>query len=310
MTEPKRLTPGGGPVRIRRVLNNSVVMGVDDNGVEVIMLGAGIGFRYSRHDVVDPAHVDRTFLPESIGSTERLAAMVEEISIEAIAAAEEVMQAGRVALGEHITARIFIPLADHIGFALERAASGMAMTYPLRTEVALLYPAELEVGSAALPIIERRTGVRLPAVEAVPIAMHFVNAQLGSDDMHDYTRMTQALAQILEIVREEHGTGISEDSVAVARFVTHLRFLFARGRQRLEVPDPGREGPDPARVVDEAGPSAELLATMRARAPREHASALRIGALLERSFGWVIGDDELLYLSLHVARLTAAARES
>jgi len=266
-------------VHVKQVLNNSVVLGVDDSGVEVILLGPGIGFRSRPGDPVDPAAVQRTFVPEGIGSIERLAAMVEEISIEAVAASEEVMRAGRDRLGPHVTARILIPLADHIGFALRRAGEGMAIEYPLRSELSYLYPAELEFGREALDIVERRTGVRLPAVEAVPIAMHFVNAQFGSTDMRDYVRMTEALQRILQIIGEEYG----------------LRFLFVRSRQRTTAP-----------IRPVGGNPNALLETVRATQPRQYASAVRIAALLEELFAWSVDEEETLYLSLHVARLTAA----
>lgn len=282
-------------MRVKQILNNSVVLGVDDAGVEVILLGPGLGFRSRPGDLVDPAAVQRTFVPEGIGSIERLAAMVEEISIDAVAASEEVMRAGRDRLGPHVTARILIPLADHVGFALRRIQEGLAIEYPLRSELSYLYPAELEFGREALDIIERCTGIRLPAVEAIPIAMHFVNAQFGSEDMRDYARMTEALQRILQIIQEEYGLRFDEESVDVARFVTHLRFLFVRSRQKTTAAARPAEG----------DPNA-LLATMRTTLPRQYASAVRIAALLAELFSWTVDDEETLYLGLHVARLTAA----
>ncbi|NKY09150.1 PRD domain-containing protein [Cellulomonas hominis] len=285
-------------MRVKQVLNNSVVLGIDDAGTEVILLGPGLGFRTSPGDDVDPAAVQRTFVPDGIGSLERLAAMVEEISIDAVAASEEVMRAGRERLGPHVTARVLIPLADHIGFALRRVREGTAMEYPLRSELSYLYPAELAFGREALDIVERRTGVRLPASEAVPIAMHFVNAQFGSDDMREYVRMTEALQRILQIIDDEHGIRFDEGAVDVARFVTHLRFLFVRARQHPKPPAPG--------VPNGSGDTDEVLAAVRASKPRQFASAVRIGALLEELFDWTVDADELLYLTLHVARLTAS----
>jgi beta-glucoside operon transcriptional antiterminator len=295
-------------MRVKQVLNNSVVLGVDDSGTEVILLGPGLGFRTSPGDEVDAAAVQRTFVPDGIGSLERLAAMVEEISIEAVAAAEEVMRAGRDRLGPHVSARVLIPLADHLGFALRRVAEGKGVEYPLRSELSYLYPAELEFGREALDLVERRTGIRLPASEAVPIAMHFVNAQFGSDDMREYVRMTEALQQILQIIDDEYGIRFDEGSVEVARFVTHLRFLFVRARQK---PEPTGPVPVPrevaSRLVEAGGDPDALLDAVRTSKPRQYASAVRIGALLHALFGWSVDQEELLYLSLHVARLTSRA---
>lgn len=289
-------------MRVKQVLNNSVVLGVDDAGTEVILLGPGLGFRATPGAEVDAAAVQRTFVPDGIGSLERLAAMVEEISIDAVAASEEVMRAGRERLGPHVTARVLIPLADHIGFALRRVADGAAMEYPLRSELSYLYPAELAFGREALDIVERRTGVRLPASEAVPIAMHFVNAQYGSDDMREYVRMTEALQRILGIIDDEYGVRFDEASVEVARFITHLRFLFVRARQAQKAPVPVPGSTEPGAPDPDA-----LLEAVRLTKPRQYASAVRIGALLEELFAWEVDQDELLYLSLHVARLTGAA---
>lgn len=283
-------------MRVQQVLNNSVVLGVDDNGVETVLLGPGLGFRTKPGDEIDPATVQRIFVHEDIGSLKRLAAMVEEISIEAVTAAEEVVRLGRQRLGKHVTYRMLIPLADHLGVALQRVQQGQSIEYPLRSELSYLYPNELEFAREAVGLIRARTGIDLPATEAVPIAMHFVNAQFGSQDMRDYVRMTESLQRILGIIEAEYGLSFAEDSVSVARFVTHLRFLFVRARRKEDVPLPKRvAGVEPA----------ALLETVRASSPRQYASAVAIGALLEETFGWNVDDEELLYLSLHVARLTA-----
>ena len=281
-------------MRVKQVFNNSVVLGIDDAGAEFILLGSGLGFRTSPGDVVDPAEVQRTFVPEGIGSVERLAAMVEEISLDAITVSEEVLRAGQERLGPHVTQRVLIPLADHIGFALRRAGDGATIDYPLRSEVAYLYPAEFAFGHEALEIIELRTGVCLPAVEAVPIAMHFVNAQFGSEDMREYVRITAALQRILDLIREDFGLELPADSVDVGRFITHLRFLLVRARSVLAVPGPEVQEPD------------SVLEAVRAAKPRQYAAAARIAALLEADFAWSVDEQETLYLSLHVARLTAA----
>lgn len=291
-------------MRVRKVFNNSVVLGVDDHGTELVLLGRGVGFHASPGDVVDESLVERTFVPEGAESVERLAAMVDEIPLEDITVSEEIVRAGREVLGPHVTHRVLIPLADHISFALRRARDGAAIEYPLRSEVAYLYPAELAFGREALRIIERRIGVRLPEVEAVPIALHFVNAQFGGEDTSGTLVMTEVLQDILGIIRDEHGVELDEQSVDVARFVTHLRFLFVRSRQQQLAAEAGTQPPavrHPAPADSDA-----LLVAVRSAKPREYASAVRVGALLSERFDWEVTEQELLYLSLHVSRLTAA----
>jgi beta-glucoside operon transcriptional antiterminator len=133
--------------------------------------------------------------------------------------------------------------------------------------------------------------VRLPEVEAVPLALHLVNAQFDTSDISTTAQMTQTLHRTLDIIREEYGVEIDEGSVEVARFVTHLRYLFLREQQGRKL----RETP------------AELHAALQSARPREYTSAGRIGTLLADQYGWAISTDEILYLALHVSRLVDAA---
>lgn len=153
-----------------------------------------------------------------------------------------------------------------------------------------LYPAEVAVARAALNLVAQERGIRLPDVEAVPLALHLVNAQFDVD-ISTTARMTQTLASILAIIREEYDIQIDEGSVEFARFVTHLRYLFLREQQ-------GRKLGQTA---------AELHDALRSARPREYTSAGRIGTLLAEQYNWTISTDEVLYLALHVSRLVDAA---
>ncbi|HEY3438140.1 MAG TPA: PRD domain-containing protein [Actinotalea sp.] len=279
-------------MRIKKVFNNSVVLGVDDRGTELVLLGRGLGFQASPGDRIDESLIEKTFVPGGTTTAERLAAFVDEIPLEDIDVCEEIVRAAKVALGPHVTDHVLVPLADHVSFALRRAREGAGeIEYPLRWEVQYLYPAEVAFSREALRIIEARRGIRLPDLEAVPLALHFVNAQFGSSDLSATMRMTEVLTETLAIIRAEYGVDIDEDSVPVARFVTHLRYLFlrqAQGRQFVET-------------------GSDLHDVVRAAKPREWACAGRISTLLAERFGWAVTTEELLYLALHVTRLTAQA---
>ena len=278
-------------MHVLKVFNNNVVLAVDDPGVELVLFGRGLGFKVKPGSTVDPDRVERRFTPGGSASAERIAALVDEIPLAEIELAERMVALARSRLGAHITDRVLLPLADHLSFALRRMENGaVEIEYPLRWEVQYLYPAEVAVARDALDLVERERGVRLPDVEAVPLALHLVNAQFDAD-MTGTAQMTQDLHRILAIIREEYGVEIDEGSMEVARFVTHLRYLFLReqqGRKLTETP-------------------AELHTALRSARPREYTSAGRIGTLLADQYGWAVSLDEILYLALHVSRLVDAA---
>lgn len=280
-------------MRVKKVYNNSVVLGVDDNGAEAVMLGPGLGFSLSPGMDIDPGKVERIFVPGGSTNADRLATFIQEIPLADIEVTEEILRTARDELGTHITDHVLVPLADHISFALQRARDEIAeIDYPLRWEVQQLYPTEVQFSSKALDIIESRTGIKLPAVEAVPLALHFVNAQLGAPDLSTAVRMTNVLSESLALIQEKMGLEVDENSTAVSRLVTHLRYLFLREHK-------GMQRPEENFVLSEA---------VRNALPSEHACAVEIGKLLREKFGQPINSDEILYLTLHIGRLTASLK--
>ena len=279
-------------MKVVKVFNNNVVLSVDERGGEHVLFGRGLGYQVGTGSEVDQSRIERRFVPSGPASAERIAALVDEIPPTDIELTERIVALARARLGPQISDAVLLPLADHLNFALRRAAAGAGeIEYPLRWEVQYLYPAEVQVARAALDLVADERGVRLPDVEAVPLALHLVNAQFDTGDIATTAQMTQTLHRVLAIIREEYGVEIDEGSVEVARFVTHLRYLFLREQQ-------GRKFRET---------QAELHNALRSARPREYTSAGRIGTLLADEYGWSISTDEILYLALHVSRLVDAA---
>lgn len=277
-------------MRVAKVFNNNVVLAVDDLEQDVVLMGRGLGFQVHPGDAVDEARVERRFVAGGATTPERIVALVEEIPVAEIDLTQRIVDEAREQLGTHVSPHVVIPLADHISFALRRARDGLTITYPLQWEVQHLYPREVAFARAALRTIRAETGVELPQLEAVPLALHFVNAQFGAGDLSRTMEMTEVFAAVLGIVRDQHGIELDEESLDVARFVTHLRYLLVR--QQRGVPLPDLQG--------------TLRDTVREQHPRAFASAEVIRDLLEERFGYQVTGDEVLYLALHVARLTGA----
>ncbi len=280
-------------MQVKRVFNNNVVLGLDDAGRDVVILGCGVGFGAHPNDVIDKERIERTFVPHDT-SVERLASFVADIPLSIIEAIENVLPYAREQLGEHITERVLIPLADHVNFAVMRARENAHIEYPLVWEVENLYPAEVRVARYVHQYIEKTIDVSLSPQEIVPLALHFVNAQYGSGDMESVMRMTKALAASFEIIEQDHGISLDEESAAVARFITHMRFLFFRQQTHASTLPIG-DG---------------ITAAVQEAQPREYATARRVAARLGELFQWNVTDEEVLYLALHVTRLTAPLRSN
>ena len=278
-------------MRATRVLNNNAVLVEDDSGGTAVVLGRAIGYGKRPGDTIDPDAVSERFVPDSATSVDRLAAFLSDVPLEIVRVAREAAELATAQLSVRMSQALVLPMADHLAFAIERSREGEELDYPLRWEVAQLYPRELELGRATLHLVRRRLGVDLPEDEAVAIAMHLVNAQFATAGLGRTLEMTTQLSRILGVIELTMGISIDRGGMAATRFVTHLRYLFVRLSSGAQF----------------VGEASGVRAAVQAAHPQSFLCAERIRYLLS------VGDqrptdDEVTYLALHIARLTASHR--
>jgi len=281
-------------MEILRVFNNNVVLARDagGDGREVILTGRGLGFQTKPGQVVDPAKIVRTFVPEDGRDPDNFGAMVAAIPPEHLALAEDAIEAGRAELAIPRSSVLAVTLADHLSFAIKRLHDGIAFEYPLRAEVSHLYPAEFRAAQRILDHVNASLDAPLDDGEAVSIAMHLVTAGFAVGDLSFTYQMTGVFAQLFDVLEQAAGRPIDRDTVNAARFITHLRYFFVRAASGTQLD----EGAD------------KLSSAIRDSYPEAYATALRLQSVLELRLGEPLTDDETTYLTLHVARLTAEDR--
>lgn len=276
-------------MRVLRVFNNNVVLARDGEDREVILTGRGVGFRARPGSPVDPAKVQRTFVPVDGRDPDNLARMLADISPEHVQAVLDAL-AG-IGLGETIARNpaTVVALADHVSYAIERLDAGLTVEYPLRAEVESLYAEEYGQGVALLAKLNAALGLELPGGEAVALALHLINAGFASGDLSYTYRMTAIIQQLFTVIEQTYGRELDRDSVSVGRFVTHLRYLFVRIHRH-------RQLDDQPQAVGSA---------IRDSYPTAMTCSERLAALIELRLGSPLTADEIAYLALHVARVAA-----
>ncbi|MCA0253067.1 MAG: PRD domain-containing protein [Actinobacteria bacterium] len=276
-------------MKILKVFNNNVVLARHPQRGEVVLTGRCLGFQRQPGDLVDSSKVVQTFVPDAQHDVDELQAFLTEIPPEHLALAQEILELAHRELELKLSQPQLIPLADHISFAVKRVRLGIRLESPLRAEVTHLYPAELRVALAGVQLVRERTGVHVPDDEAVPIALHLVNAAaFATDDLSRTFAMTEIFHQVFEVLESAYERSFDTDSINAARFLTHLRYFFVRvdtGRQLSENPT-------------------SFANAIRDSFPEAHQAAQKVSALLELRLNTVITTDEQTYLALHIARLT------
>lgn len=201
------------------------------------------------------------------------------------------MNYAKQALGKKLSDNIYLTLVDHISFAIQRQEKGIVVRNALLWEIKRFYNHEYLIGKEALAIIKRRLEIELPGDEAGFIALHIVNAQLDNGEMQQTMAMPKMIQSILNIVRYQFHTELDENSVNYERFLTHLKYFLQRMYSGVELTDLDKE----------------LLESIRSKYQEEFRCAKKIEAYIESESGQKLTDDELIYLTVHIRRVTAEA---
>ena len=240
----------GNAASIKRVYNNNVLLAELADGSEMVLVGKGIGFNHRPGESVDLDSVDQRFVPD----------------------------------GSYAASHVAGVLGDA---PLERAREGIRVDFPLRWEVAQLYPAEGALGRRVVALITQRLGVQLQDEEWVAFALHFVNQQWTKSDFSKTVSMTETIARVFSLLSVRWDKNIDENALSASRFVTHVRYLFARS----------------AEATSSASIQVDVLSSVRQAYPEAAAAALEVAKLIGGALGREVGQDEVAYLALHTSRL-------
>ena len=274
-------------MEILRVFNNNVVLARDDSGGEVILTGRGLGFQTAAGQAVDQTKVARTFRPDDGRDPDHLAQLLAGIPPEFVQLTSAAMARAGLDLRSASSPTLLVALADHVSFACRRTGLGMRVEYPLLGEVKNLYADEYAAGVRLLSALNETLEPPLPDSEAVALALHLVNAGFSTGDLSYTYTMTGVIQQMVAVIEEAYAVHLDTGSVSVGRFITHLRYLFVRIHQH--------------RQLDEA--HSVVGDAIRAAHPEALQCAERLAAVLELRLDAALTDDEVAYLTLHVARV-------
>lgn len=274
-------------MRVLRVFNNNVVLASTGEGGEVVVTGRGIGFRVKNGDIIDAAKVAKVFYPADGRDPDHLAEMLSFIPAEHIKVIIDAMATAGFSQEQRDKLTLVIALADHVSGAIRRAYDGKKLEYPLKAEVQQLYSEEY--AQAQRLVVAINAGLKTPifAEEAIAFTLHLVNASFTSGDLSYTYKMTGLIEQVIDVISESAAPGTSLDQISIARFITHLRYLFVRISQHKQL----------------TGEPTVVMSAVATSYPEAMICAGRLAELVELRLGEPLTADEISYLALHVARL-------
>ncbi|WP_421000253.1 BglG family transcription antiterminator LicT [Carnobacterium maltaromaticum] len=273
-------------MNIHKILNNNVLIAIDDNGIEQVMMGKGIGFKQNAGDPVDITRADKIFHLENNGLKQHFNSLIDEVPYLILKVTEEFIDISKQRLKQKLNESLHVSLVDHIYHALKRHENEQTISNSLVWEINRLYPAEFGLAKEFLTMIQTEIAIELPIDEAGFIAMHLINAELN-EEMNATVASTKEVAAILKIVKYHLGVEFDEESLNFYRFLTHLRFFVQRVSKNhlLENEDP------------------ELYLMMKKKYPQAYTCTTKIAKYIYATFHIDLTSEEMLYLLIHLKRL-------
>ena len=272
---------------IQKVINNNVISAYDENQQEVVIMGKGIGFKAHTGDAIDESRIEKVFRIENEKLSRQFQEILENIPLEHMQLTSDIITYAKKNLNVQLNQSIYITLTDHINFAIQRQAQGIQLKNALLWEIKKFYHQEYLMGKYAIDLLNEKLGTKFSEDEAGFIALHFLNAEYGTD-IRDAVKFPDQMQAIVDIVERDLGILLDESSLHYERFMTHIKFLIQRIYRKELLFSEDRE----------------LSLLMQRKYPREYQCSVKVAEYIMQATGSRLSEEEIMYLSVHIRRVT------
>lgn len=277
-------------MKIKKILNNNVAITHNELNQEIVVMGLGLAFQKKEGSKIDPKKIEKTFILENKGVSNKIAELLKDIPEIYLELAHQIIALAKSKLPYQLDDYLYVALIDHLSFAVERHKQGYDLKNALKWEIRKYYKQEFQIALESLDLINEELNIELPEDEAASIALHLVNSQLSGENMAKTVQVTEMVNDILNIVKYYFQMDLDEHSVNYERFLTHLRFFAMRFIRKEKLKD----------SYDDF-----LYHQVKTKYNKAFHCAERIASYIKNDYNWSISHDEILYLTLHIHRLTS-----
>ena len=270
-------------MEVIKKLGNNAAICKDNSGRELIALGLGIGFPKCQYTLDDLSKIERTFY----NVDNEYLYLFENVDSNILALSADVIDLATTMLSVSLKENAIYTLADHLNFEVIRLNKGMIFNTPISNELRDLYPVEVKVAKYTLNLMKKKLNIELPEEEMYAIAMNIINSEEILSSTSDVSVKSEFILEIVHLIEAQMHISIDKNSFNYSRFASHMQYLFRRKSEYTEISSTNKK----------------LFELLKNEYPMTYQCVLGIKELIFNKFNWNIGDEELLYLILHVNRL-------
>ncbi|MCI4168266.1 BglG family transcription antiterminator [Bacillus spizizenii] len=274
-------------IKIKKVLNSSVVLAEDKQKKEFILLGKGIGYGQKAGNIIEEHQADQMFIPIENIKVKEFLGLLDAISPGLIELTRQIIRYAEETLHTKLNTGSYFTLMDHLNFAVERYKKKINITNRVYWEIKNYYSEEYQVGEFAVKLINEKLHIDLPIEEAANIAFHLINAQGEQKESKDGMKFAKMIGSIVNLVRYTFNINTDTENVHYTRFITHIKFFVERFYSDKMLDDKDNM----------------LFGQIASLYPEAMDGAFKIKDYTKQINGKTIPEEELAYLAVHIHRL-------
>lgn len=274
-------------IKIKKVLNSSVVLVENEQKKEYILFGKGIGYGQKAGNIIEERQADQMFIPVENVKVKEYLGLLDSIPPAFIELTQQIVHYAEEKLNTKLNTGIYFTLMDHLHFAVERFKKNINITNRVYWEIKNYYAEEFEIGVYALKQMNEKFNIEMPIEEAANIAFHLINAQGEKQESKDAMKAAKMIGSIVNLVRYTLNINMDERNIHYTRFITHVKFFVERfyADKMLE---------DTDNILF------EQIASLY---PQAMNGAFKIKEYIKQVYEKTIPNEELAYLAVHIHRL-------
>lgn len=272
-------------MKLIKKINNNFALARDSSDKLVIVSGRGIGFEQMPCELTDLSRISHTYYDVE----NRFITQIEAIPEDVIDVTSKAVKFANNQLKKELNPNLFFTLSDHINFAIERTKKGIHFNYGLSYEIRYLYPYEMIVAEKIVKHINKVFGCNLPEDEVSIIAMHILEAESIKTSRCDAAGTKEIVEDVIEIVKASLNIDCDQSGFDYYRFASHIQYLLDRKHQDAAIVSANRK----------------IYDSIIKDFPETYQCVIKIKTYFSSKHSWDISEEELLYLMLHINRLSS-----
>ncbi|MDE5412389.1 glucose PTS transporter transcription antiterminator GlcT [Alkalihalobacterium chitinilyticum] len=275
-----------GTYKIKKVLNNNVVIALNTINEEMIIIGKGLGFGKKQGDLIDQQNIDQLFQLVNEQQQEEYKQLLLQIDDSIMETINDAIVLISRRLDQKLNEHIHIALTDHIAFAIRRLEQGIVITNPFLTETKSMYPVEFQIAEQVINLINQQLEISLPKDEIGFVTLH-IHSALENKPLSEIKDDALLLKKLINLIETGLKVQIEKNSLQYSRLVIHLRHVLDRVLHHETV------------ELNE-----KFVTLLKQEYPLCYNLAWKLIKIIQTHYQLPVADAEAVYLAMHLQRLT------